>query len=587
MGYVPENANNKIEVWSSQSNNINYPAEKLVKDSLDLKLDSSAYNAEDILSKLKTVDGPSSGLDADLLDSRSGTFYLDWDNATNKPGPNIEVILSGDVSGTSNVTLTNLENGVISIVTSVADDSHNHTIENVDGLQTSLNFISEELSSHTGNNNNPHETTASQVGLGNVDNTSDENKPVSTAQLAAIDIKANNSVLISHTGNNNNPHETTASQVGLGNVDNTSDSTKSVLSANTALHVSYSGLIGIPIIWNQDTTGTANNATHLNGQQSSFYYPASNPSNFISGITYNSVVNALGFNPENNTNKNVNNGYCGLDSGGKVPVSRLPATLLKYVGTWNASTNTPTLTATDTTKEGFVYNVSVAGTQFGISFHLGDWAIYNGSGVIEKSDNSDDVTSVNGQTGVVTISLADLGGLAARTAITAGTHTKIEYGADGLVTGGSDATTADFEDSSDKRFCTDAEKTKITNSISASSTDTLTNKRTTRRSGTANAPGATPTLNTDTYDYYSFTGLATAITSMTTGLTGSPVRGDMLQLDFTDNGTARVITWGTSFTSSGTMPLPLTTVTSTTLSVILRYETEGSGANKWNCKGVA
>ena len=537
LGYVPENANNKIEVWSSQSNNINYPAEKLVKDSLDLKLDSSAYNAEDILSKLKTVDGPSSGLDADLLDSRSGTFYLDWDNATNKPGPNIEVILSGDVSGTSNVTLTNLENGVISIVTSVADDSHNHTIENVDGLQTSLNFISEELSSHIGNNNNPHETTASQV--------------------------------------------------GLGNVDNTPDSTKSVLSANTALHVSYSGLIGIPIIWNQDTTGTANNATHLNGQQSSFYYPASNPSNFISGITYNSVVNALGFNPENNTNKNVNNGYCGLDSGGKVPVSRLPATLLKYVGTWNASTNTPTLTATDTTKEGFVYNVSVAGTQFGISFHLGDWAIYNGSGVIEKSDNSDDVTSVNGQTGVVTISLADLGGLAARTAITAGTHTKIEYGADGLVTGGSDATTADFEDSSDKRFCTDAEKTKITNSISASSTDTLTNKRTTRRSGTANAPGATPTLNTDTYDYYSFTGLATAITSMTTGLTGSPVRGDMLQLDFTDNGTARVITWGTSFTSSGTMPLPLTTVTSTTLSVILRYETEGSGANKWNCKGVA
>ena len=55
LGYVPENANNKIEVWSSQSNNINYPAEKLVKDSLDLKLDSSAYNAEDILSKLKTA----------------------------------------------------------------------------------------------------------------------------------------------------------------------------------------------------------------------------------------------------------------------------------------------------------------------------------------------------------------------------------------------------------------------------------------------------------------------------------------------------------------------------------------------------
>ena len=44
-----------------------------------------------------------------------------------------------------------------------------------------------ELSSHTGNTENPHSVTKSQVGLGNVDNTSDINKPVSTAQQAAID----------------------------------------------------------------------------------------------------------------------------------------------------------------------------------------------------------------------------------------------------------------------------------------------------------------------------------------------------------------------------------------------------------------
>ena len=95
----------------------------------------------------------------------------------------------------------------------------------------------------------------------------------------------------------------------------------------------------------------------------------------------------------------------------------------------------------DITKAGYVYNVTGVApyhtvTQFGISFHLGDWAIYNSSGMIEKSDNSDDVTSVNGQTGTVIISLTDLGGLAARTPITGGTHTKISYGADGLVTGG-------------------------------------------------------------------------------------------------------------------------------------------------------
>lgn len=44
-----------------------------------------------------------------------------------------------------------------------------------------------DLDSHTDNKSNPHNVTKSQVGLGNVDNTSDANKPVSTAQREALD----------------------------------------------------------------------------------------------------------------------------------------------------------------------------------------------------------------------------------------------------------------------------------------------------------------------------------------------------------------------------------------------------------------
>lgn len=44
---------------------------------------------------------------------------------------------------------------------------------------------------HMQNYNNPHQVTKAQLGLGNVDNTSDANKPVSTAQKAYIDGKAN------------------------------------------------------------------------------------------------------------------------------------------------------------------------------------------------------------------------------------------------------------------------------------------------------------------------------------------------------------------------------------------------------------
>lgn len=47
------------------------------------------------------------------------------------------------------------------------------------------------LTTHTSNTENPHGVTASQIGLGNVDNTSDEDKPVSTAQQTALDLKQN------------------------------------------------------------------------------------------------------------------------------------------------------------------------------------------------------------------------------------------------------------------------------------------------------------------------------------------------------------------------------------------------------------
>ena len=47
------------------------------------------------------------------------------------------------------------------------------------------------LTSHTGNTSNPHSVTKAQVGLGNVDNTSDASKPISTAAQTALNAKQN------------------------------------------------------------------------------------------------------------------------------------------------------------------------------------------------------------------------------------------------------------------------------------------------------------------------------------------------------------------------------------------------------------
>jgi hypothetical protein len=84
---------------------------------------------------------------------------------------------------------------------------------------------------------------------------------------------------------------------------------------------------------------------------------------------------------------------------------------LSYQGTWNASTNTPTL-ASGVGVQNHYYVVSVAGTTNldGVSdWQVNDWALFNGS-VWQKIDQSDLVVSVNGQTGVVVLGVANIAG---------------------------------------------------------------------------------------------------------------------------------------------------------------------------------
>ena len=107
------------------------------------------------------------------------------------------------------------------------------------------------------------------------------------------------------------------------------------------------------------------------------------------------------------------------------------AGFVNYEGTWNASTNTPTLVSSVGTK-GDYYVVSTTGTTNlnGVTaWTQGDWAIFNGS-AWEKVDNTDLVTSVAGRTGAITLSNTDISGLgtmstqnASSVAITGGTAT--------------------------------------------------------------------------------------------------------------------------------------------------------------------
>ena len=104
---------------------------------------------------------------------------------------------------------------------------------------------------------------------------------------------------------------------------------------------------------------------------------------------------------------------------------------LSYQGTWNATTNTPTLTSS-VGVNGYYYIVDTAGSTNlnGITdWQIGDWLLFNGT-VWQKIDQSNLVTSVAGRTGAVTLSNTDISGLgtmstqnASSVAITGGTAT--------------------------------------------------------------------------------------------------------------------------------------------------------------------
>lgn len=103
-----------------------------------------------------------------------------------------------------------------------ADATHRHKVADIDGLeaiignQTTNKANQADLTAHIQNQNNPHNVTKQQVGLGNV---------VNVEQASKVDFQ-------DHSNNRNNPHGVTKTQVGLGNVTNVEQATKQEFNAH-------------------------------------------------------------------------------------------------------------------------------------------------------------------------------------------------------------------------------------------------------------------------------------------------------------------------------------------------------------------
>lgn len=127
--------------------------------------------------------------------------------------------LDNTVQGLAN-EITNRTNAINALRTELktyVDDLIADTGSDVTALETKVN-------NHIANKSNPHTVTKTQVELGNVNNTSDADKPVSTAQATAIaDAKAAGTTaqtsINSHAGRKDNPHTVTRAQLGLATTD--------------------------------------------------------------------------------------------------------------------------------------------------------------------------------------------------------------------------------------------------------------------------------------------------------------------------------------------------------------------------------
>jgi hypothetical protein len=113
---------------------------------------------------------------------------------------------------------------------------------------------------------------------------------------------------------------------------------------------------------------------------------------------------------EKSINKDQPNGYAGLDSNGKILLSEMPISGLNYLGVWDASTNTPSISSgVGNTGDYYITSIPGSTTIDGIStWNIGDWIIYNSS-VWNKIISSSAVSSVNGLTGVVDILPSTIG----------------------------------------------------------------------------------------------------------------------------------------------------------------------------------
>lgn len=142
-----------------------------------------------------------------LIVGESGKIYVDVTDATVFINPlNSETLSEATTKSSYQFRWTGTQFAVVGAPTVIGEV----TGTAFDGARGKA--LEDKTNVHIANTDNPHQVTKEQVGLSNVDNTADIDKPISTATQSAIDVVKEE--INTHVSNNNNPHNVTVEQIG-------------------------------------------------------------------------------------------------------------------------------------------------------------------------------------------------------------------------------------------------------------------------------------------------------------------------------------------------------------------------------------
>jgi predicted nucleic acid-binding Zn-ribbon protein len=152
---------------------------------IESNIDPAALDSlTEIVSAFQSADSNINGAITNLADAAAANLQSEVDRATAAEQTLTDSIASV-VSGLANSVRTTVLDGLSTASNAVISASD--TVLSAFGkLQAQVSAVLSSLNAHTADTSNPHSVTKAQVGLGSADNTSDADKPVSTAQASAI-----------------------------------------------------------------------------------------------------------------------------------------------------------------------------------------------------------------------------------------------------------------------------------------------------------------------------------------------------------------------------------------------------------------